>query len=75
MRSFYDTGATRPLSFRKEQMRKLYYLVADHTEEFVQALDADVGKPRQEALAAELGLILQDIINVVKNVSLSIDTN
>ena len=56
-------------------MRKLYYLVADHTEEFVQALDADVGKPRQEALAAELGLILQDIINVVKNVSLSIDMN
>jgi aldehyde dehydrogenase (NAD+) len=67
-REYYNTGATRSLSFRKEQMRKLYYLVSDHTEEIGAALSSDLGKPLQEALGAELTMTLQDIINTVKNV-------
>jgi len=49
-------------------MRKLFYLVNDHIQELAKALHADVGKPLQEAMAAELGMTLQDIINVVENV-------
>jgi aldehyde dehydrogenase (NAD+) len=67
-REYYNTGATRPLSFRKEQMRKLFYLVDDNKDAFVKALDEDLARPVQESLAAEITVILMDIINVVKNV-------
>jgi hypothetical protein len=67
-RAFFATGATHPLSFRKEQMRRLYYLVDDNQDAFLEALTADLAKPPQEAIVAELGLTLQDIVNVVKNV-------
>lgn len=54
-------------------MRKLFYLVKDHTQELADALHADVGKPLQEAMAAELGMTLTDIINVVENVFHSLE--
>lgn len=66
-RTFFATGATRPLPFRKEQMRKLYYLVEDNQDGFLEALAADLAKPAQEAIVAELGLTLQDILHVIKN--------
>jgi hypothetical protein len=43
-------------------------MLSDNTEQFVEALRLDVGKPRQEALSGEVSLTLQDVINVVKNV-------
>lgn len=49
-------------------MRKLYYLVEDNSDEFIKALREDLGKPLQESLTGELGMLLQDIINTVENV-------
>jgi len=49
-------------------MRKLYYLIEDNHDAFLEALVGDLGKPAQEAVVAELGLVLQDILNIVKNV-------
>lgn len=69
-RAFFNTGATRPISFRKEQMRKLYYLIKDNIGELAEALKLDLGKPMQETMAAELGMAMTDIVNVVENVSL-----
>jgi len=67
-RTFFNTGATRPISFRKEQMRKLYYLIQDNIDELAAALKADLGKPMQELMAAELGIMMTDVLNVVENV-------
>jgi acyl-CoA reductase-like NAD-dependent aldehyde dehydrogenase len=50
-------------------MRKLFYLVDDNKAEFAKALHQDMARPAQEALGAEITMMLQDIINVVKNVS------
>jgi len=43
--------------------------VHDNTEEFIEALRLDVGKPRQEAFSMELSALIQDILNVVRSVS------
>jgi len=53
-------------------MRKLFYMLSDNTDELVAALKADLSKPLQESLGAEITAALQDIINVVKNVILKI---
>jgi acyl-CoA reductase-like NAD-dependent aldehyde dehydrogenase len=59
---------TRPLSFRKEQLRKLFYLVDDNKAELTTALYEDLAKPAQEAASGEINVMLMDIINVVQNV-------
>jgi hypothetical protein len=64
---FFATGATRPLSFRKDQMCKLYYLIDDNQDAFLEVVAADFAKPLQEVVA-EFGLTLQDIVHVSKNV-------
>jgi len=50
-------------------MRKLYYLIKDNIDELAKALKLDLGKPLQEAMAAELGMTMTDILNVFENVS------
>ena len=49
-------------------MRKLYYLIQDNIDELAAALKADLGKPMQELMAAELGIMMTDVLNVVENV-------
>jgi len=49
-------------------MRKLYYLIEDNHDAFLEALVGDLGKPAQEAIVGELGLIVQDILSIIKNV-------
>ena len=44
-------------------------MVSDNSDQIVQALRVDLGKHEQEAFSQEITLTLQDIINVVKNVS------
>ena len=68
-RSFYNTGATRPIPFRKEQLRKLFYLINDHTQELADALHSDLRKPLQEAMGAEIGMTIQDVLHVIKHVT------
>jgi aldehyde dehydrogenase (NAD+) len=74
-RAFYNTGATRPLSFRKEQLRKMYYMLKDNEDEWCQSLNADLGKSRQEAIMAELQITLTDIVNVIKNVFFTVNSS
>ena len=50
-------------------MRKLYYLIKDNIDELAKALKLDLGKPLQEAMAAELGMTMTDILNVFENVT------
>jgi hypothetical protein len=45
-------------------------MVSDNSDQIVEALRVDLGKHAQEAFSGEITLTLQDIINVVKNVSI-----
>jgi hypothetical protein len=44
-------------------------MLKDNEDDFIAALNADLGKSRQEAIFAELNITLGDIINVIKNVT------
>jgi acyl-CoA reductase-like NAD-dependent aldehyde dehydrogenase len=43
-------------------------MISDHNDDMSAAMDVDMGKPLQEAQGAEIKMLLQDIVNVVKNV-------
>lgn len=61
LRAFHATGATRPLDYRLAQLRALREALVARESEFLDALHADLGKPRLEAYATELGLVLSNI--------------
>ena len=67
-REFYRSGATLPVSFRKEQLRKLYAAVKRYESEINEALRADLGKSAYEAFMCESGLALTEISYMIKHV-------
>jgi beta-apo-4'-carotenal oxygenase len=67
LKDTFATLKTYPLSFREEQLRKLYWGIRDNEQGLVQALKADIGKPQTESMAAEIGWLLGDILYVLEN--------
>ncbi|MBW2245583.1 MAG: aldehyde dehydrogenase family protein, partial [Deltaproteobacteria bacterium] len=54
LRNAYDSGRTRPLAWRREQLEGLKAMCTDRADEFVEALRADFGKPPLEALTMDV---------------------
>ncbi|MBD2364129.1 aldehyde dehydrogenase [Anabaena minutissima FACHB-250] len=54
---FFQTGQTKDVAFRLEQLKKLKDLVINHEKSIIQALKADLHKPEFETYATEIGVI------------------
>ena len=65
-RTFFQTGATRDLAFRKAQLRKLKQSVVDREAQIFQALHADLRKPEFESYF-ELYEVIQEIDCALKH--------
>lgn len=59
-RAYYRSGATIPVRFRIEQLKKLYQAVKEHQAEINDALKSDLGKSHYEGFMCESGLVLAD---------------
>ena len=68
-RAFFNSNATRDISFRKEQLKKLLSLLKSNEEELCAAIYTDFGKSEFETLATELELIYKDIRVALDNLS------
>jgi aldehyde dehydrogenase (NAD+) len=55
LRSTFESGRTRPLAWRKEQLAGLRRMLDECDTELVDALSADLGRPRMEGFFADLG--------------------
>ncbi|MBN8555635.1 MAG: aldehyde dehydrogenase family protein [Deltaproteobacteria bacterium] len=60
-RAFFETGVTRDLSFRRNQLRKLRDICKKNEEKIFEALKSDLRKPRLEAYAGELAPFFDEI--------------
>jgi len=67
IRKFYDTGATRDISFRIAQLKKLKHAIKSHEKDILKALHNDLRKPPFEAYASEVGILYPEIEHVIKN--------
>ena len=54
LRSTFDSGRTRPVAWRKEQLAGLRRMLEECDGELVDALCADLGRPRMEAFFADI---------------------
>jgi aldehyde dehydrogenase (NAD+) len=55
LRATFATGCTRPLAWRKAQLSGLRKMMEEGEEELLEALRLDLGRPRVEAFAADIG--------------------
>ena len=60
-RKFFRTGATLPVSWRIEQLKKLKAAVIAHADEFTAALAEDLGRSEVEAYLCDVGPIIVEI--------------
>lgn len=66
LRRYFESGATRTYSFRKEQLKKLKQAIMDHEQELYTALHADLKKSPEESWVTELGLVVSEINATLK---------
>ena len=66
-RTFYRSGATIPVKFRIEQLKKLYATVKKYQTEINDALTADLGKSHYEGFMCESGLVLTEISYMIRH--------
>ena len=65
-RTFFESGATRSLEFRRAQLRKLQAALVTRESALIAALHADLRKSPTEAYATEIGLLQSEIRTAAK---------
>jgi aldehyde dehydrogenase (NAD+) len=65
--NYFNSGATRPYSFRKEQLKKLKRAILDHEQELNDALYTDLKKSPEEIWATETGLVIAELNAAIKH--------
>ena len=66
-RKYYKSGATIPVKFRVEQLKKLYAAIKKYETEVNDALTADLGKSHYEGFMCESGLVLSEISYMIRH--------
>ena len=66
-RAYYRSGATIPVKFRIEQLRKLYETIKKYQNEINDALTSDLGKSHFEGFMCESGLVLTELSYMIKH--------
>ena len=67
-RKYFQSGATLPVSFRIDALRRLYDAVSGSEKEIHDALWKDLGKSGFESYMCETGLVLEEISYMLKHV-------
>ena len=66
-RARFETGATRPLDFRRSQLQKFHATLERREPELLSALQADLRKSLFQGYATELGLVQAEIRHALKH--------
>jgi aldehyde dehydrogenase (NAD+) len=66
LRESFDSGRTRPLQFRQQQLAGLALFVREREREIQQALREDLGKPALESSAIEISFIANELAFIRK---------
>ena len=66
-RTFFQSGATLPVSFRIEMLKKLRSAVHKYETEIGLALKSDLGKSDYESFMCETGLVLSELSYMIRH--------
>jgi acyl-CoA reductase-like NAD-dependent aldehyde dehydrogenase len=66
-KSFFESGKTRDLAFRKQALTTLRNVVQQNIDQISESLYADLGKSAFEAYTTEIGIVLEEISRHLRN--------
>ena len=66
-KAYFQSGATYPLQARKDALKRLKKAIEERTEEICDALQKDLGKSHFESYTCEIGMALDEIGYMLKN--------
>ena len=66
-RATFDSGRTRDLAWRRRQLDGLIRMLEERETDFLDALQADLGRPRLEGWLADLRVTVRDVQDLRKN--------
>jgi aldehyde dehydrogenase (NAD+) len=66
LRSTFDSGKTRPISWRLEQLHAMRDMIREREQEIFDALAKDLGKSRFESWVAEAGFSVNEVDYAIK---------
>lgn len=66
-KAFFDSGETRSVSFRKQQLQKLKNAVIENEKAITEALHLDLRKSEYESFGSEIGQVIKEIDFALKN--------
>lgn len=69
LRNFFESGATRPYSFRKKQLEKFRDTMQQYEERIYKALFEDLRKGPEESWVTENGFVFAEINNTLKHLN------
>ncbi len=64
---FYETGKTKEMSYRIENLKLLYKGIKKHENQILKALKSDLNKSDFEGYATEIGMVLEEINFMLKH--------
>lgn len=69
LRTGFDAGVTKPVEWRRAQLRRLRALLVDRSDAFERALFEDLGKSGTEAQLTEIGFLVSEIDGALANLA------
>lgn len=66
-RDYFDSGATLPVAFRIQMLKRLHATIKKYETEIEVALKEDLGKSEFEGFMCEVGLVLTEISYMIKH--------
>jgi hypothetical protein len=63
-RTFFDSGATKLIEFRLQQLATLRKALKAYGNRIIEALDKDFKKPKYETIATEIAVTIYEIDHV-----------
>ncbi len=67
LRATFDTGRTKPLAWRKQQLQALRRLLTEQQDVFAEALHTDLGKSATESHVMEIGFLVREIDHTLRH--------
>ena len=68
LREAFNTGITRPVEFRKQQLKNLLKMLEIHENDFMQSLKTDLGKCRYESVCMEIEFCRNSIRGAIADI-------
>jgi aldehyde dehydrogenase (NAD+) len=67
MRVYFNSGATRSFTFRREQLKKLRDIIIRNEEAIYQAVYSDLKKSKEECWVTENGMVLSELNQAIRH--------